>query len=219
MTTKEITEYYFKRQRDTDDLYVCRCGKRRKQNPRRGYGNLMDHIRSDHPKYLEELRESDRSPFPLGNISEKAHNIYGWLHWVITDVYPFSFVDKKDTTQQYSTFNPHVLRRWFPICRRSPPLLNRRLPIRYRLNSALWWMDGQKCQRPCCREVDISRETYNWRAEMCWVVQDNWRGSRNGWRKYRLCNASFNWSFNHRYRRLCWHEICSANVAHIGTIF
>lgn len=102
MATKEITEYYFKRQRDTDDLYVCRCGKRRKQNPRRGYGNLMDHIRSDHPKYLEELRESNRSPFPLGNISEKAHNIYGWLHWVITDGYPFSFVDKKDTTQQYS---------------------------------------------------------------------------------------------------------------------
>ena len=62
----------------------------------------MDHIRSDHPKYLEELRESNRSPLPLGNISEKAHNIYGWLHWVITDGYPFSFVDKKDTTQQYS---------------------------------------------------------------------------------------------------------------------
>ena len=102
MATKEITEYYFKRQRDTDDLYVCRCGKRRKQNPRRGYGNLMDHIRSDHPKYLEELRESNRSPFPLGNISEKAHNIYGWLHWVITDGYTLSFVDKKDITQQYS---------------------------------------------------------------------------------------------------------------------
>ena len=103
MATKEITEYYFKRQRDTDELYVCRCGKRRKQNPRRGYGNLMDHIRSDHPKYLEELRESNRSPFPLGKISEKAHNIYGWLHWVITDGYPFSFVDKKDTTQHNLT--------------------------------------------------------------------------------------------------------------------
>ena len=63
---------------------------------------LLDHIRSDHPKYLEELQESNRSPIPLGNISEKAHNIYGWLHWVITDGYPFSFVDKKDTTQQYS---------------------------------------------------------------------------------------------------------------------
>ena len=119
--------------------------------PRRSYGNLMDHIRSDHPKYLEELRESNRSPFLLGNISVKAHNIYGWLHWVITDVYPFSFVDKRDTTQQFSRLKSTCAKTLVSYMSKGTtavePKITNSLPSQFGI-MVDGWSDGQKCQRP-----------------------------------------------------------------------
>ena len=45
LSNKDIVNFYFKRKADSTDDYVCKCGIKRKQNAKRGHGNLMEHIR------------------------------------------------------------------------------------------------------------------------------------------------------------------------------
>ena len=41
----------------SNETWQCRCGRRRKQKLKRGYENLMEHNRSDHPIYVDEIRK------------------------------------------------------------------------------------------------------------------------------------------------------------------
>ena len=42
--SNEVVNYFFKLKTGTDDLFVCTCGKTRKQDRKRVHGNLMEPI-------------------------------------------------------------------------------------------------------------------------------------------------------------------------------
>lgn len=75
-SNKEIAHFYFKSRISSPDRWECACGVIRTQASGHGFGNLLNHIFSQHPNYVEEMdQEKDR--FKL--VSSKAHNIFGWL--------------------------------------------------------------------------------------------------------------------------------------------
>jgi hypothetical protein len=87
---KEYIEYYFKKVVNKDGLFKCRCGKERKQAPKTGFSNLLNHIKCEHKDYdsvvQSELKKGhllDKYFYP----SEKATQIYGWLDWIISEGY------------------------------------------------------------------------------------------------------------------------------------
>ena len=92
----EIDKFFFTPVPRISDKFLCKCGKERKQNPKRGHGNLLEHITREHKNYLEEVRFNGiKSVFSIV-ISDKARNIYGWLDWICTGPL-FNFVEKKAT--------------------------------------------------------------------------------------------------------------------------
>ncbi|ETN19092.1 hypothetical protein PPTG_04500 [Phytophthora nicotianae INRA-310] len=68
---KQIASFFFKpyltEDGDPTGLQVCKaCGKTRKHAPKTGYTNLVSHVRTDHPRYEQEMEvlgghESDLS--------------------------------------------------------------------------------------------------------------------------------------------------------------
>ena len=101
MSNKDIVQFYFKRRADSD-LYDCRCGKTRKQDAKRGHGNLMEHIRTSHKNFREEVNSYFPAlPFSQPLPSDKTKRVYGWLDWVISAGLPFNFCDR-ESTKKYS---------------------------------------------------------------------------------------------------------------------
>ena len=54
----EIVEFFLTSVSGTSDNFLCKCCKERKQNPKRGYGNLLEHITREHKNNLEEVRSN-----------------------------------------------------------------------------------------------------------------------------------------------------------------
>ena len=54
----EIVKFFFTPVPGISDKFLCKCGKERKQNPKRGHGNLLEHITREHKNYLEEVRSN-----------------------------------------------------------------------------------------------------------------------------------------------------------------
>ena len=79
--------------------------KRRKQNPKRGYGNLMEHVKRGHASYLSEIRENSSLSHSFETLSENTKKIYGWLDWIFKSGLPFSFIDKEET-KEYTNLQP-----------------------------------------------------------------------------------------------------------------
>ena len=74
LSNKEITKQYFTY--IEDDVWRCICGRNHKQDVERGYGNLMEHIRTDHPDY----KTKSQTVIP---INKRSENRFSWLEWTI----------------------------------------------------------------------------------------------------------------------------------------
>ena len=83
-----------------NETWQCRCGRKRKQSLKRGYGNLMEHIRSDHPNYIDEIKKRAN---PI--VSKLAQNRYGWLEWIVVIGFPFSLVEN-EVNRRYTKLEP-----------------------------------------------------------------------------------------------------------------
>ena len=86
--------------------FKCQCGISRSQDLKKGYVNLVSHIKSQHPDWKEIMDskkkiEEDKNPF----INRKASTYFSWLDWVIMDDLPFTFVERP-RTRKYSKMEP-----------------------------------------------------------------------------------------------------------------
>ena len=104
MSNKEVVNYFSKLKTGTDDLFVCTCGKTRKQDRKRGHGNLMEHIKSEHTNYLQEVRNANISVLSPTTTSHKAQNNSSWVDW-FCDGLPYNFCENP-TTRKYTNFDP-----------------------------------------------------------------------------------------------------------------
>jgi len=64
-----------------------------------GYTNLITHLRTNHPSYLEDAAQAakDRNALRLRVIDEETRNIFRWCEWTVMDRLPLSFVERKMT--------------------------------------------------------------------------------------------------------------------------
>lgn len=112
-TSKAICSYYYgKTPHDGNELWKCRCGKFRKQNLKKGYQNLISHVKSNHPEYLNIFHEeqgNSQLEIPVTSqtmlkylIDEKSTNIFKWLEWIVMDEHELGFCEKKMTIKNTS---------------------------------------------------------------------------------------------------------------------
>ena len=76
----------------TITTFKCQCGTERSQDLKKGYINLISHIKNQHPdwNHIMDSRKDDQNPF----INRKASTYYSWLQWIIMDNLTFTFVEK-----------------------------------------------------------------------------------------------------------------------------
>ena len=81
-----------------DDMFKCTCNKRVKQPGKKGYTNLMSHLKNVHKdSWEDEYRKSktkEQAVLPYPKVNEKAEKFLRWLEWVILENREYSFVDK-----------------------------------------------------------------------------------------------------------------------------
>jgi len=81
-----------------NNVWECKCGKLRKAG--RGYGNLLSHVRKEHPTALTTLYEdssqmsttSNKETFSLF-FSKKTVQIRGWIDYVVLGLQLFNVVE------------------------------------------------------------------------------------------------------------------------------
>ena len=100
---------------ETEDKIIkkwkCRCGNLRTKG--NGWTNLMDHIKSAHPNFREELgikcpggTDSSLSMDSfITYVSAKARNIHCWMQWVVNRNRPLTFVEESES-RAYSNLQP-----------------------------------------------------------------------------------------------------------------
>jgi len=106
-SSKEISATFFEgiassETSKSSNKFKCKCGVTRSQDLKKGYINLISHIKTNHPDW-EEVMSSKKSFNKSQSlfINQKASTYYSWLRWIILDCHPFSFVERP-LTRQYS---------------------------------------------------------------------------------------------------------------------
>lgn len=106
-TSKEIAATFFTKvseEQTRDKLliaYVCNCGRTRVQNPKTGYGNLINHIKNDHNDW-EDIMKAKDSKNPSTFVNKKGTKVFKWLEWIVMSNLPFQFVEDPLTRKNTS---------------------------------------------------------------------------------------------------------------------
>ncbi|GMF15516.1 unnamed protein product [Phytophthora lilii] len=103
-SSKQNASFFFKpyltEDGDPTGLQVCKaCGKTRKHVPKTGYTNLVSHVRTDHPRYEQEMEDASTAATGtlLPWVRQKASTRYAWLEWVVNGNLPLSVVEMEST--------------------------------------------------------------------------------------------------------------------------
>ncbi len=83
--------------------FKCQCGIQRTQNLKKGYQNLISHIKEQHPNWEEiiQSKNSKDNSKLTQFVSKKASTIFSWLEWITLCNLPFLFVENP-FTRKYS---------------------------------------------------------------------------------------------------------------------
>ena len=84
LQNKSVVDFFFTPL--GDDMFKCTCNKRVKQPGKKGYTNLMSHLKNVHKdSWEDEYRKSktkEQAVLPYPKVNKKAENIFRWLEWV-----------------------------------------------------------------------------------------------------------------------------------------
>ena len=134
-TAKQICQLFYQHSTDKsfENVWKCRCGNERKCDvSKNGYNNLMSHIKSKHPNYLELYQahiasssaasgklSSSKNIFvqtTLDSFIDSKSDVYKWIDWIIMDELELSLCDKERTRSNASladissrTFKKYIL--------------------------------------------------------------------------------------------------------------
>ena len=95
MRNKSVVDFFFT---PLGDMFKCTCNKRVKQPGKKGYTNLMSHLKNVHKdSWEDEYRRSktkEQAVLPYPKVNKKAENNFRWLEWAILENSEYSFVGK-----------------------------------------------------------------------------------------------------------------------------
>ena len=100
-SSKELATTYFEEIESkevgnkTVTTFKCRCGTKRSQDLKKGYVNLVSHIKNQHLDWQEIMNAKkkitdNQNPF----LNRKAGTYFSWLEWIILDNLSFTFVER-----------------------------------------------------------------------------------------------------------------------------
>ncbi|KAG6969000.1 hypothetical protein JG688_00005517 [Phytophthora aleatoria] len=92
--TRQACSYFFKVVLDAQDeptAYVrCQCTVVRKETPKTGYSNVLDHVLKRHPAMVAIMLASGTNTTTLASfIDQKSQTVFCWLDWTT----PFSLCE------------------------------------------------------------------------------------------------------------------------------
>lgn len=93
---RRVAELFFTKVPEEDNIYVCRCGKKRNRCGT-GCQNLLTHVQSAHPDDTEFLlSDVDVSQSKMEKHFEKSKSahVYGWLDYIVSGLMPLYHVQK-----------------------------------------------------------------------------------------------------------------------------
>ena len=78
----------------TITTFKCQCGTTRSQDLKKGYVNLLSHIKNQHPDWKDimdskKMQIDQQNPF----INKKASTYYSWLQFIVIGNFPFTVVE------------------------------------------------------------------------------------------------------------------------------
>lgn len=107
--TKYVVATFFEKQSEQkvgDKViakFLCKCGADFKQDLKKGFPNLMSHLKLKHPEWesVMESKTIDSKASLIRFVNKKATMMYSWIDWITGQNLPFSFVEQ-ETTRRYS---------------------------------------------------------------------------------------------------------------------
>jgi len=158
-TPKQIANFYLEvvDEEDPSGFWKCRgdCGDLVKKS-NSGWGNLHLHVVRKHPNHIEEMDDAraqklwcptkgyqvDRAQVPITSFMPKgAQKVYGWLDWVITNLFPFSFVEN-EKNREYSnlekTDRKTFMKYMFAVVKRVEDKIAKEMPQKIGLLFDAW---------------------------------------------------------------------------------
>lgn len=98
--SKEIFEQFYTRTNDPSSQQCNLCPEKSKyirQDLRAGYTNVLNHLKNDHPGFMDHMTVSKdvliASKGRFGQASDKAVQLNAHLSWIIGDNLPLHFVE------------------------------------------------------------------------------------------------------------------------------
>ena len=99
-----------------------------------GWTNLLNHIKSQHPEYIELCNDNTQSTLPgmlttEKMVTKKGKNNYSSINWICCTLKPFSFVEDK-LNRQYTNLEPISVN----ILKKQMELLTKRVEFKVKEN-------------------------------------------------------------------------------------
>ncbi len=110
VTGKRVADLFFTRDTTDSNLFVRRCGTPRKRSGS-SYQNLLSHVQTAHPNYVEVLlsgRDLTQRQMEIFFATNKSKNLVGWMDFVDNGLLPFHFVEKKEI-RKHVKHDPQIL--------------------------------------------------------------------------------------------------------------
>lgn len=105
---KEISLFYYSPScvKEGKQFFTCKCGNERSQDVSKGYANLFDHVKKQHPDYEQEIDDVARgNQAHIQFYDRKTLNIFAWLEWIVMSMLPFTFLES-DLTRKNVKLEP-----------------------------------------------------------------------------------------------------------------
>jgi len=79
--------------------FRCQCGVERTQNLKKGYQNLVSHIKEHHNNWQEIMASKilEDNTLITRFINKKSSTVFSWLEWIVMADLPFVFVENELT--------------------------------------------------------------------------------------------------------------------------
>jgi hypothetical protein len=81
----------------TITLFECQCGTTRSQELKKGYVNLLSHIKESHKDWEQIMASKNNQSSIMQFVDKKSSTIFSWLQWIVTKNLPLEIVEDELT--------------------------------------------------------------------------------------------------------------------------
>lgn len=99
----------------TITTFVCKCGVTRSQDLKKGYVNLLSHIKENHLDWEDIMKSKKTDQLSMDAfIDKQSTNVFNWLDWIVMKNLAFEMVEDERTRKmsKWGTISVTTLRKY-----------------------------------------------------------------------------------------------------------